>query len=217
VVPIGELAGNETPLVTVVQTAAPDFPIADLLPFISMFAVANTALINMMMASRLLYGMSKQGVLPGFLAKVSPTRRTPSTAIVFTTLISLALIGWVSLSPDSPIVVVLGGTTSLLLLSVFAVVNLSVLVLRRDKVDHRHFKAGVVIPVIGIVTCLWLVLPFSSGRDIEQYQIAGGLLGLGILLWVVTWFTHGRKQAGKPPTGVVTEPTKVVHQDGHHD
>ncbi len=43
VVPIGELAGNETPLVTVVQTAAPDFPIADLLPFISMFAVANTA------------------------------------------------------------------------------------------------------------------------------------------------------------------------------
>ena len=51
VVPIGELAGNETPLVTVVQTAAPDFPIGDLLPFISMFAVANTALINMMMAS----------------------------------------------------------------------------------------------------------------------------------------------------------------------
>ncbi len=134
VVPIGELAGNETPLVTVVQTAAPGFPIAALLPFISMFAVANTALINMMMASRLLYGMSKQGVLPGFLSRVSPARR-PSTAIVFTTLISLALIGWVSLNPDSPIVVVLGGTTSLLLLSVFAVVNLSVLVLRRDKVD----------------------------------------------------------------------------------
>ncbi len=107
------------------QTAAPDFPIADLLPFISMFAVANTALINMMMASRLLYGMSKQGVLPGFLSRVSPARRTPSTAIVFTTVISLLLIGWVSLDPDSPIVVVLGGTTSLLLLSVFTVVNLS--------------------------------------------------------------------------------------------
>ncbi|MGN6407741.1 MAG: APC family permease [Curtobacterium sp.] len=209
VVPIGELAGNETPLVTVVQTAAPDFPIADLLPFISMFAVANTALINMMMASRLLYGMSKQGVLPGFLAKVSPTRRTPSSAIVFTTLISLLLIGWVSLDPDSPIVVVLGGTTSLLLLSVFAVVNASVLVLRRDKVDHKHFRAGVIVPIIGVVTCLWLVLPFSSGRDPQQYQIAGALLALGILLWIVTWFTHGRKQADKAPTGLVTEPTKV--------
>jgi amino acid transporter len=210
VVPIGELAGNETPLVTVVQTAAPDFPIADLLPFISMFAVANTALINMMMASRLLYGMSKQGVLPGFLARVSPTRRTPSTAIVFTTLISLLLIGWVSLDPDSPIVVVLGGTTSLLLLSVFAVVNLSVLVLRRDRVGHKHFRAGVVVPVIGVVTCLWLVLPFSSGRDPQQYQIAGALLALGIVLWAVTWFTHGRKHAEKAPTGLVTEPTKTV-------
>jgi amino acid transporter len=179
------------------------------LPFISMFAVANTALINMMMASRLLYGMSKQGVLPAFLGRVSPTRRTPSTAIVFTTLISLALIGWVSLSPNSPIVVVLGGTTSLLLLTVFAVVNTSVLVLRRDRVDHRHFRAGVVVPVIGLVACLWLVLPFSSGRDIEQYQIAGGLLALGVLLWIVTWLTHGRKATEKAPTGVVTEPTAV--------
>lgn len=217
IVPIGELAGNETPLVTTVQTAAPDFPIADLLPFISMFAVANTALINMMMASRLLYGMSKQGVLPGFLSRVSPTRRTPSTAIVFTTAISLLLIGWVSLDPDSPIVVVLGGTTSLLLLSVFAVVNAAVLVLRRDRVDHKHFRAGVVIPVIGVVTCVWLVVPFSSGRDPQQYQIAGALLALGVLLWVVTWFTHGRKQAEKAPTGLVTEPTAVVHRGDDRD
>ena len=217
VVPIGELAGNETPLVTVVQTAAPDFPIGAVLPFISMFAVANTALINMMMASRLLYGMSKQGVLPGFLGRVSPARRTPSNAIVFTTLISLALIGWVSLDPESPIVVILGGTTSLLLLAVFAVVNTSVLALRRDKVDHKHFKAGVVIPVIGIVACLWLVLPFSSGRAWEQYQIAGALLALGIVLWLVTWLTHGRKTTEKAPTGVVTEPTAVQRdsREGH--
>ncbi|PYY32833.1 amino acid permease [Curtobacterium sp. MCJR17_055] len=218
VVPIGELAGNETPLVTVVQTAAPDFPIGSILPFISMFAVANTALINMMMASRLLYGMSKQGVLPRFLGRVSPTRRTPSTAIVFTTVISLLLIGWVSLDPESPIVVILGGTTSLLLLAVFAVVNTSVLVLRRDRVGHKHFRAGVVLPVIGVVACLWLVLPFSSGRAAEQYQIAGALLALGVVLWLVTWFTHGRKVADKAPTGLVTEPTAVQRdpRDDHH-
>ncbi|MGH1526305.1 amino acid permease [Leifsonia sp. L25] len=40
-VPIGQLAGSETPLVTAVEAAAPGFPINDLLPFISMFAVAN--------------------------------------------------------------------------------------------------------------------------------------------------------------------------------
>jgi amino acid transporter len=199
VVPVGQLADNETPLVTVVNTAAPGFPIGALLPFISMFAVANSALINMMMASRLLYGMSKQGVLPGFLAKVSPTRRTPSAAIVFTTALSLALIGWVSLSPESPIVAVLGGTTSLLLLAVFAVVNVVVLVLRRDRVGHKHFRAGVVVPLIGVVACVWLVLPVSSGRAVEQYQIAGGLLAIGIVLWAVTWFTRRRTASPADP------------------
>ena len=60
------------------------------------------------------------------------------------------------------------------------------------------------------------MLPFSSGRDPQQYQIAGALLGLGILLWVVTWFTHGRKQPEKAPTGLVTEPTAVVRPGTGH-
>jgi amino acid transporter len=120
-VPIGKLAGSEAPLVTAVQTAAPDFPIAGLLPFISMFAVANTALINMMMASRLLYGMSKQGVLPPFLSRVAPKRRTPWAAILFTSALAVGLIAYVSLDPQGSIVALLGGTTSLLLLAVFAV------------------------------------------------------------------------------------------------
>ena len=38
-------------------------------PFITMFAVANSALINMLMASRLLYGMAHQRVLPRMLRR----------------------------------------------------------------------------------------------------------------------------------------------------
>ncbi|MGI5282081.1 APC family permease [Nonomuraea polychroma] len=193
VVPVGRLAESETPLSTVVQTAAPGFPISDLLPFISMFAVANSALINMLMASRLLYGMGKQGVLPSFLAKVHPSRRTPQAAIVFTTAIALGLITFVSLSPDSPVVALLGGTTSLLLLAVFALVNVSVLVLRRDETGVEHFNAGRVLPVVGTITCLYLVLPWSSGRPVGQYQIAGVLLALGVILWVMTWWSAKRK------------------------
>jgi basic amino acid/polyamine antiporter, APA family len=192
IVPIGELAGNETPLVTVVQTAAPDFPIADLLPFISMFAVANTALINMLMASRLLYGMAKTGVLPPFLAVVHEERRTPWGAIIFTTVLALGLITFVSLDPEGSVVALLGGTTSLLLLAVFAVVNATVLRLRRDKSEHKHFKAGPVVPVLGAITCVYLVLPWTSGRPPEQYVIAGILTAIGIALWVITWFAHGR-------------------------
>jgi APA family basic amino acid/polyamine antiporter len=184
-VPIGELAGSETPLVTAVEAAAPGFPIADLLPFISMFAVANTALINMMMASRLLYGMSKQKVLPGFLSKVQPKRQTPWAAILFTSALAVALIAYVSLDPEGSIVALLGGTTSLLLLAVFAVVNVTVLVLRRQPVDHKHFRTATFLPLIGAITCLYLVFPWTSGRPPGQYGIALALLAIGIVLWVV--------------------------------
>ncbi|TMR25002.1 APC family permease [Nonomuraea turkmeniaca] len=190
VVPVGQLADSETPLVTVVQTAAPGVPIADLLPFISMFAVANSALINMLMASRLLYGMGKRGVLPPFLSKVHPSRRTPHAAIVFTTVLAICLITFVSLVPDSPVVALLGGTTSLLLLAVFALVNVSVLVLRRDQTATEHFNAGRVLPVVGTITCLYLVLPWSSGRPAGQYEIAGVLLAIGAILWVMTWLSR---------------------------
>jgi len=187
IVPIGELAGNETPLVTVVQTAAPGFPISDLIPFISMFAVANSALINMMMASRLLYGMSRHGVVPSVLGRVHPKRQTPWVSILVTTVIALGLISYVSLDTEGSVVALLGGTTSLLLLAVFTVVNAVVLVLRRDRVEHKHFSAGPVLPVVGALACAYLVLPWSSGRPVEQYQIAGVLLAIGVLLWAITW------------------------------
>ena len=190
IVPIGELAGNETPLVTVVQTAAPGFPISDLIPFISMFAVANSALINMMMASRLLYGMANHGVVPSFLGRVHSGRRTPWASILVTTVIAVALIAYVSLDTEGSVVALLGGTTSLLLLAVFTVVNAVVLVLRRDRVDHKHFAAGRVLPVVGAVACAYLVLPWSSGRPVEQYQIAGVLLAIGVVLFGITWLVR---------------------------
>jgi amino acid transporter len=66
-----------------------------LFAFIAMFAVANSALINMLMASRLLYGMSRERVLPGQLGMVHPTRRTPYIAILFTTALAFGLIAFV--------------------------------------------------------------------------------------------------------------------------
>ena len=64
-----ELGTGETPLLKVVQAGAPNFPIG-IFGFITMFAVANSALINMLMASRLVYGMSREHVLPPVLGKV---------------------------------------------------------------------------------------------------------------------------------------------------
>ena len=85
----GELGEGEAPLLKVVQAGAPNLPVDQIFPLISMFAVANSALINMLMASRLLYGMAKQKVLPPVLGKVLPGRRTPWVAILFTTVLAV--------------------------------------------------------------------------------------------------------------------------------
>ncbi|GIL34241.1 APC family permease [Phycicoccus sp. DTK01] len=189
IVPVGELSSGDTPLVTVVETAAPDIPISTLLPFISMFAVANSALINMLMASRLLYGMARQEVLPPFLGKVHRGRQTPWAAILFTTAIAVGLIVVVTQNAEGQVISALGGTTALLLLGVFTIVNVCVLVLRRDRIDRKHFVAPTVLPVIGAVLCAFFVGPWT-GRDGLQYQIAGWLLAIGVVLWAVTWFAN---------------------------
>jgi amino acid transporter len=173
-----ELGEGETPLLKVVQAGAPAFPV-EVFGFITMFAVANSALINMLMASRLIYGMSREHVLPPVLGKVHATRRTPYVAIAFTTLLAIALITFVGEIPA------LGGTTALLLLGVFTVVNIAVLVLRKDPVDHQHFRAPTIVPILGAITCAFLVGPWT-GRDPEQYVIAFALLALGVGLWAVT-------------------------------
>ena len=188
VVPVGELGESDTPLTKVVEVAAPAVPIDTLLPFISMFAVANSALINMLMASRLLYGMARQDVLPPVLGWVHSTRQTPWTAILFTTAIALGLIVVVTNLADDA-VTALGGTTALLLLGVFAIVNISVLVLRKDVKDRPHFVAPTALPVVGALACAFFVTPWT-GRDTIQYTIAAVLLAIGVVLWALTWMAN---------------------------
>ena len=176
-VPPEQLGEGETPLLKVVQAGAPNFPLG-VFGFITMFAVANSALINMLMASRLVYGMSREGVLPAGLGRVHATRRTPWVAIAFTTLLAFALITFVGEVPA------LGGTTALLLLCVFTVVNVAVLVLRKDTVGHKHFRTPTLLAVLGAISCAFLAGPWT-GRNPVQYQIAGWLIGIGVLLWFV--------------------------------
>lgn len=183
-VPVDVLAESTGPLLEVVRAGAPGFPLI-VFSAIALFAVANSALVNMVMASRLVYGMSREGILPRILGVIEPRRQTPWVAILLTTGLAVVLIATGDLAD-------LGGTTALLLLCVFAVVNVAVLVLRRDEVAHRHFRAPTICPILGVATSVYLASPLS-GRDLEQYRTAMWLLALGVGLYLVNGLVKRRE------------------------
>ncbi len=189
-------------LVEVVHIGSPDFPIDKIFPFLAVFAVANTALINMLMASRLIYGMARQRVLPRQLGSVLPGRRTPWAAILASTLLALLLIWYVTSDPDSNIVANLSSTTALLLLCVFALVNVACLVLKKKQADHEKafFTAPMAVPPVAAVLCVYLAGPWVD-RDGIVYKIAGGLMVIGIGLWVVTWLINRVVNKDDEPLG----------------
>ncbi|MDQ1010355.1 APA family basic amino acid/polyamine antiporter [Streptomyces sp. V4I23] len=170
------LEKSSGPLLEVVKAGGVDFP-PRLFALIALFAVTNSALINIMMASRLCYGLANEKVLPRGMGKVLRRRRTPVTGIVFVTLIAIGLVSTGEIEG-------LGDTTAFLLLCVFAVVNVAVLVLRKDRVEHAHFRTPTVLPVLGAITAVILASPLAD-RAADVYIRAGVLVGIGILLWGV--------------------------------
>ena len=180
-------AARSNALLEVIQVGAPAFPLR-VFAFIGLFAVVNSALINMLMASRLLYGMANERILPRAFGMVHPFRRTPWVAILFTTAIAALLVA--TAGPNG--VARLGGTTALLLLVVFTIVNIAVLVLRRETVSHRHFRAPTWTPLLAAVLCGYLAVPVLSGRPASDYYTAGALLAVGLVLWVINRLIIGR-------------------------
>lgn len=178
--PPADLVDSSGPLLDVVAAAGVGVP-AWVFSLIALIAVANGALLTMIMASRLAYGMSEQGLLPDVLGRVLPKRRTPWVAIVVTTLVAmgLTLIGDLSL---------LAETVVLLLLFVFLSANVSVLVLRRDRVEHDHFRVWTAIPVLGIGSCI-LLFTQQSGT---VWIFGAVLLAVGAVLFFATRWLRSR-------------------------
>jgi len=175
-----ELAGTEgLALVAVVEKAAPWLPPV-LFTAISIFAVSNTALVNWIMGSRLLYGMSKQGLMPAALGRVHPTRRTPHVAILTLLVVvaALAMIGDIK---------ELASATVLLLLSVFTVVNIALVVLKRRPTEKAGgFEVPIVVPILGAAVCAALILVRLGQGSWTAPAIAIGLLLAIAALYFIT-------------------------------
>ena len=169
VVPWRELAAAPGPLAEVMKRAAPWMP-GWFYVAITVFAVANTALLNYVTASRLTFGMARQGLLPAALGRIHPGTRTPYVAIAALFVVVVALM----LSGD---ITQLASATVLLLLAVFALVNIALLVLKRRPGEPRGgFEVPAFVPALGALVCLALLVNRVATGDWRAPALAGAVL-----------------------------------------
>jgi APA family basic amino acid/polyamine antiporter len=173
VLPTEDLADSSGPLLEVVRAADAGIP-DELFSVVALVAVANGALLTMIMASRLVFGMAEQALLPRSLARVLPGRRTPWVSILVTTLVAMAL----TLTGD---LATLANTVVLLLLLVFLSTNTAVLVLRRDRIEEDHVRVPALVPVLAVGSCLLLLWQQEAGTWLR----AGILLAVGVVLYLL--------------------------------
>jgi APA family basic amino acid/polyamine antiporter len=149
-VPVESLQQSKAPLALVYQNSTGKDPV--LISIISMFAVINGALIQIIMSTRILYGMSSQKWLPNLFSKVNKHTHTPlvATMLVVSLLLTAAL-----LLP----LVTLAKTTSFLLLIVFGLVNLALIFLKRRQPYAPNIRTyPVLIPVLGLIFSFGMVI-----------------------------------------------------------
>ena len=192
VVPWGELAEAPGPITEVVGRAAPSIP-PIVFTAITLFAVANTALVNYVTASRLIYGMARQGLLPNSLGNVHAGRRTPhiAIAVLFLVLVPLALLGTMT---------ELAAATVLLLLLVFMVVNGALFILkRRESEQAGRFEIPRLVPALGALVCFVLIVVRTVTGDVQAPVLAGVLLlgSLAIYALMRRLVRRGYRRAGE--------------------
>jgi len=144
-VPVKELASSSAPLSLVFRAVVS--PNEKILSAIAIVATLNTILAEMTMATRVIYGMARQGDLPKALGHVHGHTSTPLLA----TAAAVALIlGFALLVPFLQ----LATATAIGTLAVFALVNLSLIWVRLREGPSRHVRVPLWVPIAGLITCV---------------------------------------------------------------
>lgn len=149
-----ELGATQAPLALVATSGGhPSEPIAA----ISLLAVTNGGLIQIIMASRVLYGMADQGLIWKKFASVNTRTQTPlvATATVAAVIVALAL--FFSLGE-------LARLTSTIALIIFAMVNIALLQLKRQNDVKPQFRVPGIIPALALLACLVMLVQDQYSR-----------------------------------------------------
>ncbi|MFH1420515.1 MAG: APC family permease [Candidatus Aenigmatarchaeota archaeon] len=151
-----------------------------LMTFFALFATATTVLVSLVVASRFLYGVSREHSLPKAFCRIHKRTRTPYIAIFLTTIATMAL----TLIGD---IVLVAQMTTLSVFIVYLFVNLSVINLRYKKPRmKRPFRSPLsigklpVIPVLGVLACLLMMLSYFTALHVVLAEIILVLVGVVI-------------------------------------
>lgn len=149
-IPLDTLSKSTAPLCLLLDRA--EIPCGRGFAAVALIALSNGVIVELMLVGRLLYGMAKRGLVPGWFGAVAAKSRAP----VHATLVGgAAMLVFVVALPFEK----LAGLTSALTLAIFAAVNVSLAVLKwRDRTARATVNVPMAVPVTGAIACVALLL-----------------------------------------------------------
>ena len=148
-----ELAASGAPLALLYQKTTGQSPIV--ITIISLISVLNGALIQVIMGSRVLYGMSRKKWLPNKIGEINKKTRTPVIA-------TLIIIGFVLFFALVFPLLSLAKITSFITLIIFMLINFALIKIKYSNKEHDGFTVPLAIPLIGGISTLLFILYLSS-------------------------------------------------------
>jgi amino acid transporter/nucleotide-binding universal stress UspA family protein len=176
---------KETAIVRAAEDFMPAFGVA-IIVFGGLLSTMSALNATVMAASRVAFSMGRDAWLPASIAKIDPKRRTPRVAIIATGAILLVM------ALTLPIETI-GSAASVIFLLTFALVNLSVIVLRRKAPEiKRRYKVPFYpyVPILGIGLNVFLALYQFKFQPVAWFVTAGWIV-LGLLIY----YAWAQKQA----------------------
>lgn len=151
-VPINQLGQSAAPLALVIQNQGYS-PI--IISGISLIAMVNGALVQIIMASRIMYGMANQKNAPKLFGKVNAKTQTPIIATAAMVIMTIFFALWLPMET-------LAKATSTILLCIFILINVSLIIIKRKTGKITGSACfSIWFPVIGAILCaLFLVAQF---------------------------------------------------------
>ncbi len=177
------LAASGAPLADAARSTSPR--IAGALGGIALFATANTALVSMLVASRVIFGIAREKELPSALAALLPRRETPWVAILGVTVVGGALIPFGGVG-------VVASVSSFASLLAFASVNAALIVLRyREPLESRPFRVPGAIRGFPVLPAIGVVATLGMATQLDRDALLGGAAALVAFAVYAAWHHRG--------------------------